>query len=658
MLKNRAHSVLTIKGVDTEQRIIRGIATTPSPDRVRDIVVPEGVKFTNPMPLLWQHQHDKPVGTVKFSKPTSDGIEFEAQLPHVSEDGTLKDRVDEAWQSVQHGLVRGVSIGFRALKYAYLDDGGIQFDETEVYELSLVTIPANAEATITEIKSADSRLLAASGREQSKPVDLKPAGVTAKKSVKLSPVGGNDMKISEQIKALDEAKRAKAAQMTGIMQKAADEGRTLDQAEQDEFDGLQSEVDSIEGDMKRLKTLEAMAVETAVPVSAAGKGAEGASQARAGVNTAVTVKHNVPKGVAFAQVAKCLGLAKGNHMAAAEIAKKEYAADPRIGNILKAAVVAGSTTSGNWAENLVSDESAVFADFIEYLRPQTILGKFGQGNVPALRSIPFNTPLVGQTGGGEAYWVGEGKPKPLTSLDFSRTTLPELKVATIAVVTDELLRRSSPSADLILRDTLAAAVAGRLDTDFIDPTKAASSGVSPASITYGVSAPNSAGNDADSIRADLRTLFMAFIAADNTPTSGVYIMSSTTALSLSLMMNALGQPEFPGISMTGGTLMGLPVIVSEYVPTVSAGSYVALVNASDIYLGDEGGIMIDVSREASLEMLDGSLTQNALAGTGASLVSLWQNNLMGFRCERIINWGKRRASAVALIDSVNWGAPA
>src|SRR5690606_2133183 len=171
--------------------------------------------------------------------------------------------------------------------------------------------------------------------------------------------------------------------------------------------------------------------------------------------------------------------------------------------------------------------------------------------------------------------------------DFSRTTLDELKVATITVVTEELLRKSSPAADAILRDALAAAVAERIDTDFIDPAKAASAGVSPASITNGVTpVPASGTGDADDIRADVRALMATFVAANNPPTSGVWIMSSATALALSLMVNPLGQPEFPGVSMAGGTFLGLPVITSEYFAAVTAGGYVALVNASDIYFAD------------------------------------------------------------------------
>jgi phage head maturation protease len=60
-----------------------------------------------------------------------------------------------AWQAVKAKLVRGVSIGFRALKYSFMDNGGVEFDETEIYELSLVTIPCNASATIQTIRAMD-----------------------------------------------------------------------------------------------------------------------------------------------------------------------------------------------------------------------------------------------------------------------------------------------------------------------------------------------------------------------------------------------------------------------------------------------------------------------------------------------------------------------
>lgn len=149
----RAFSFLEIKGMDEDARVITGIATTPETDRVGDIVDPLGAKFAEEMPLLWQHKHDSPVGAATFGKPTKNGIPFKAIIAKIDEDGPLKQLTNMAWQSVKARLVRAVSIGFRPIKYNIMDTGGLQFTETEIYELSLVTIPANASATIQTIKA-------------------------------------------------------------------------------------------------------------------------------------------------------------------------------------------------------------------------------------------------------------------------------------------------------------------------------------------------------------------------------------------------------------------------------------------------------------------------------------------------------------------------
>ena len=156
MEKNqRAYSVFEVKSVSGDKRVFTGLATSPVPDRAGDIVEPLGVKFQNPVSLLWQHQHDKPIGTVVFDKPTAKGITFTATVATIDEPGPLKDLVDMAWQAIKAELVRGVSIGFRSLKHAFLKDGGVHFQETEVYELSAVTIPMHQLATIQAIKSMD-----------------------------------------------------------------------------------------------------------------------------------------------------------------------------------------------------------------------------------------------------------------------------------------------------------------------------------------------------------------------------------------------------------------------------------------------------------------------------------------------------------------------
>jgi HK97 family phage major capsid protein len=292
-------------------------------------------------------------------------------------------------------------------------------------------------------------------------------------------------------------------------------------------------------------------------------------------------------------------------------------------------------------------------DFVEFLRPQTIIGKFGQGNIPALRLVPFNIHIRGQTSGGQGYWVGQGKPKPLTKYDFSDVYLEWAKVATISVLTEDLLRFSNPSAEVLVRDSLAGSLIERIDIDFVDPAKAAVAHVSPASITHGITAIHSSGVTAADVRADIASAMTKFIQANISPTTAVWIMPAIIALRLSLLRNAFGQREFPDITMMGGTLEGVPVITSQYVPTDTAGSLLILANASDIWLSDDGNVTIDASREASLQMLDNPTNASA-DGTPTTVVSMFQTNSVALRAERFINWQLRRAAAVAVVDQVVW----
>ncbi|MDJ1632684.1 phage major capsid protein [Rhizobium rhizogenes] len=649
---NRAYSILTIKAVEEDERIIRGIATTPTPDRVGDVVEPLGVQFSNPMPLLHQHDHTRPVGTVTFDKPTKAGITFEARLPKIDEPQELKERIDTAWGEVKAGLVRGVSIGFRPLEYAWMDEGGIRFLASEVLELSLVTVPANADAVINTIKSIDAQWLVATGKEPSAKDRPEKPGASGKStaSISIKSSKGKTMKtIADQIAALEASRQAKAARMADIMQKSIDDGRSTDGAEQEEFDVLEQEVAAIDGDLKRFRALEKAQATSAKPVIAnqIKSGADGAA-ARGGISVS---QPKLDKGIRFARYAKCLAISTKTHQPIDRVAEGIYGkVDPELVDIVKAAVSA--MTSANTSA-LIGNEGG-FADFVEFLRPMTIIGRFGTGSIPALTQIPFRVPVIMEVSETDAQWVGEGKGKPVTRFTLDRSELNPFKIATIAVQTMELIRDSSPSSDVLLRNSLAKAVAKRSDISFIDPTSAGIAGVRPSSILNGIAAiANSPATGADGVRQDAQALIGAFVAANNALQTGVWIMSATYALRLMMMLNPLGQREFPGITITGGTFFELPVIVSNYL-----GDYVALVNAEDIYLADEGGVEIDMSTEASLEMVDAP-TQDAGAAdpVETSVVSMFQTNGVAFRAERTVNWARRRASAAAWMDNITWGDP-
>lgn len=151
----KAYSTLKVKAItdDGDTRTITGIATTPQQDRDNDIMDMAGAKFALPMPLLWQHKHNQPIGEVTAATVTEEGIEITATIVKIEEEGPLKARLDEAWLSIKSGLVKGLSIGFRLLEYNYLEDSyGLHIKEWEWYELSAVTIPSNPDGKITSVK--------------------------------------------------------------------------------------------------------------------------------------------------------------------------------------------------------------------------------------------------------------------------------------------------------------------------------------------------------------------------------------------------------------------------------------------------------------------------------------------------------------------------
>lgn len=644
---DRAYSVLSIKSVDEDQRVITGVATSPSPDRLGDVVEPMGVSFKNPLPLLWQHKSAEPVGSVKFDKPTEDGITFTAKLPNVTEPGRLKDRIDEAWQSVKLGLVKAVSIGFRAIEYSFMDDGGIRFMKTEVMELSLVTIPANADAMIDTIRNFDGDIRAASGRKDIDVFTSRRHGETSRTST--AQKGARTVKtLADQIAALEAKRAANAQAMNAIVAKAIEENRSKDEQERQEFETLDTEIKTIDSELVDLRRLQEVMKSQAVPIIPDRVNSPEAIAAHQRHAPVVQMRSNLPPGITFARYVMALASSRGNIMQAYEIAKSNQvwmSQSPELATILKAAVAAGTTTDTTWAAPLV-EYQIMSEEFINWLRPRTIIGR-----IPGLRRVPFKVKVPRQTAAASVNWVGEGKVKPVSSLAFDSVTLDFTKIAGIIALTDELVRFSNPSAEALVREDLAAGIIQLMDSDFVDPSKADQAPTSPASITNGVTPTPASGTTASALRTDIKALMQAFLTANMSPESAVWIMTQGQALAISLMVNSLGQPEFPGVTVNGGTFVGLPVVASENIPATGSsptdGYPIILAQANEIMLADDGQVTIDASREASLQM---DTAPDSPETTSTIMISLWQHNMVGIKAERFINWKKRRTTAVQYIS--------
>ena len=616
---NRAYATFTIKSVDDDQRLIDGIASTPSPDRIGDVLEPKGARFALPLPLLWQHNAAEPIGHVTHAKVTADGIAIRAQIAK----GVLP-RIDEAWALIKSGLVRGLSVGFRALDAEQIPNSwGVLFKSWEWLELSAVTIPANADATILAVKTYDTPASAASGTRRR--VSSTPG---ASGSQRVTP-----MNVSEQLTTEKAALQTKSARLEELMTADQTNGG-LEADEQRELDSLTNEVTNLTAKVKKLTTLEAAQASMATSLTAA-PGARVTPEGRVTV-----VPKTFPKGTLFTRYALAVAAGKGSFSDTLAYAK-QFSDTPEIAGYVKALwerkAVEGTSVvaSPGWGGELVNPSTAM-TEFVELLMPQTIIGR-----TPGFALAPFNIPIITQTGGSTFEWVGEGAVKPVGELAFERTTLGYTKCAGIVVLTEELIRLSTPNAEARARGDLIAQCAKFLDEQFIQVAIAAGAS-NPASITNGVSSPAASGTDVDAVKADLMTALATFTAAKIPITGLVIATTPDIALGLSLLTNALGQPP-AGFNVTpsGGTLLGYPVIVSE---SVDAGTLV-IYKPSEIFLADDGQVRLDASNQATLDM----------SGGASPVFSLWQRNCVGLRAERWINWKKRRDNVVAVIDTAAYG---
>jgi len=639
--------------------VVTFILSDETPDRMGDVIMANGWKLANfkrnPI-ALFGHRSDLPIGKWKNLRIENDKLKGDLEL---AEKGT-SPRIDEMISLVEQDILRAVSVGFKPLKHEPLDEkdpwGGVRFLQQELLETSLVSVPANQNALRvvrslgiseeTQQMVFGSTLVA---KDQGATQQRRAAGsavVVKQKEARMA-----KRTIAEQIAGFEATRAAKAAKMEEIMDAASDKGETLDQGQQDDYDALADEVKSVDQHLDRLRVLEKTNLQKAVEVRSTDPTEAARSRGGGDIVRVEGMRTRVPKGILFARHFIARAFASLNQGVSPVEAARNFGyfeQTPELENILKAPVLVGTTTGTNWAKPLVEPQFMA-SEFIELLVPLTIIGR-----IPGLRRVPFNIKIPREITAASVNWVGEGAPKPVSAMAFDSISLGFTKVAGIVPVTDELFRFSNPAIETLVRDSLLTAVALLTDRDFLDPAKAAVPGVSPASITNGVTPITPSGTNGDALRADLGALLQVYAAANMSVQGLVLVMTSQQAIRISLMRTPLGTTEFTGMSPSGGALEGIPVITSENIVSQGSpptGSLIVAINAPEILLADDGAVSVDMSREASLQM-DSAPDSPPTAST--IMVSLWQRNMVALRAERMINWMRRRDGAVQYIQNAHY----
>jgi HK97 family phage prohead protease len=650
---NRAYSLLEIKQVDEDARVITGMATTPSPDRLQDVVEPRGAQFKLPIPFLWQHDSGHPIGHVTHAKVSAAGIEIVAKIAK-----GVTDEIDRAWSLIKSGLVPGLSIGFKSLEHEIIPKSkGVRFTKWLWLELSAVTIPANAEATITTIRSIDTALRAVPGQSKPRSVAINPPGASGQTQRKSAQEGAMKS-IAEQIAALEAKRQASAARMEAVMQRSLDDDRTTDAAEAEEVDNLAAEVEAIDKDLVRLRKLETSKAATAKPVIKAETTHEG-SLARGGLTPiyAVPAEKISPQDHVWRALV-CKLKAHFTKQSPYEVLKNEYGDDEptrAVMNVItRAATVPADTVTSGWASQLVSTS---IGDFFSALMPNSVYpalasrgGKFSFGRA-GIVSMPTraSTPTIAGS------FVAQGAPIPVRQGAFSAITFTPKKMAVISTFTREISEHSTPAIEGLIRQAIVEDTATAIDSVLLDATAATTT--RPAGLRAGVSATTAtAGGGLAALIGDIRGLTSALITGTNgNLRSPVWIMSPGDVLAASLIPATAGGGEFPfKTELTGGTLQGYPVIQSANVPA----DMMFLVDAADFVSVTGDQPRFDVSDQATLHLDDTTPLPISTTGSpntvAAPVRSLWQTDTIGVRMLMDLNWGLRRTGVVAWTQTMTW----
>jgi HK97 family phage major capsid protein len=317
--------------------------------------------------------------------------------------------------------------------------------------------------------------------------------------------------------------------------------------------------------------------------------------------------------------------------AGAEVVK---ALNDPAGFIEKAATSPAMTTVAGWAAELVNTVSNF--GVIRTLAPQSAYSQLsGHGarlNIGPNASIRLINRSATATGG---FFRAEGSPLPVRAMNFGSGTARVYSGGMATVVSGELLRRSSPNAEQVLRTALSEDAA--LEIDSILLGSAAGTATQPAGLLYGATVVPPASVVARDAEGAALADVSALITAVPGVSDPVYIARREVVARLLGLV--------PGFGATSASL-----IVSPLVPADT----LALIDGDDLWSAEGDGFEIDSTYEATLVSSNPGLPEVDAAGTvGAPTLNMFQMDLAAIRILVDLGWGLR-AGRAATVTGVAW----
>jgi HK97 family phage prohead protease len=155
IIMNHLTIPLELKSLDQAGRFAGYASLFGNVDNQKDRVEPGAfqqslVKKAGDIKLLWQHHMDEPIGQIEALYEDERGLYMEGRLMLTLQRGR------EAYELIKAGALKGLSIGYRPITYRIDPQTGIRhLQQVDLFEISVVTFPANDAAEITVVKSEE-----------------------------------------------------------------------------------------------------------------------------------------------------------------------------------------------------------------------------------------------------------------------------------------------------------------------------------------------------------------------------------------------------------------------------------------------------------------------------------------------------------------------
>jgi len=135
---------------------ISGLASTNALDRTGDVINHDAWTKSNGLEnfkqnpiILFNHDYNKPIGRATSMEVSEQGLEVGAKISKSA--GEIKDLIKD-------GVLGAFSVGFRVKDADYNDEtDGYKIKDAELFEVSVVSVPANQTAMFSIAKSFDSQ---------------------------------------------------------------------------------------------------------------------------------------------------------------------------------------------------------------------------------------------------------------------------------------------------------------------------------------------------------------------------------------------------------------------------------------------------------------------------------------------------------------------